>query len=42
MNSFDTFKDFIVSHSLSKSPQILRMNDLILTTQSCSRTLYYI
>ena len=29
-------KDFIASHSLSQSPQILRVDDPILTTQSSS------
>ena len=35
-------KDFIVSHSLSLSPLILRVNNLILATQSSSRTSCYI
>ena len=30
-------KDFITSHSLNQSPQIPRVDDLILTTQSSSR-----
>ena len=31
-------KDFIASHSLSRSPQISRVDDSILITQSSSRT----
>ena len=41
-NSFDICttlaKDFIASHSLSQYPQILRMDDPILITQSSSWT----
>ena len=41
-NSFDIStilaKDFFVSHSLSQSPQIPRVDDLILITQSSSWT----
>ena len=32
-------KHFIVTHSLSQSPQILRADDPVLTTQSSLRTL---
>ena len=35
-------KDFITSHSLSQSPQIPRVDDPILTTQSSSWTSYRI
>ena len=35
-------KDFITSHSLSQSPQIPRVDDLILITQSSSWTLCHI
>ena len=43
MNSFfDTFttlaKDLMVSHSFSQYPEILRADNVILTTQSSSRT----
>ena len=43
---FDIFtilaKDFIPSHSLSPSPQVPRVDDIILTTQSSMRTLCHI
>ena len=35
-------KDFIVSHSFSQTPQILKGDVSILTTQSHSRTSYHI
>ena len=35
-------KDFILSHSFSQSPQILMVDNLILTTQSPPETLYFI
>ena len=45
-NSFDIsttlVEDFIAPHSLSQSPQILRVDDLILTTQLSLRTSYCI